>query len=271
VNLYPNAILKGDAVVTDHVVVSEAARVLRIQMNRPEKKNALTPAMYVVLAEALERADADPTIRVITITGVGDVFTSGNDLKDFLDAKAMGANNPIMRFLSAIADVRKPLIAEVNGLAVGVGVTMLLHCDLVYAAEGAVFQLPFVNLGVVPEAASSLLLPRMMGHQRAAEVLFFGSRFDVQAARQLGLVNGIHPHERLADVVAEKAGALAAKPPQALRLTKELLKGEAYHSEVAARMEEERVLFEQQLGSPEAREAMSAFFEKRAADFSRFS
>lgn len=256
--------------MTDQILVSESARVLRIQMNRPEKKNALTRAMYTALAGAIEKADADPAIRVITLTGVGDVFTSGNDLKDFLDAQAMGPDNPVIRFLSAIADVRKPLIAGVNGLAVGVGVTLLLHCDLVYAAQGALFQLPFVNLGVVPEAASSLLLPRMAGHHRAAELLFFGKAFDAEAALQFGLVNSVHPGDALGGVLAERAAALAAKPPQALRMAKELLKGEAYRSEVAARIEQERVLFERQLSSPEAREAMSAFLEKRAADFSRF-
>jgi enoyl-CoA hydratase/carnithine racemase len=257
--------------VTDHIVVSQAARVMGIQMNRPDKKNALTRGMYVALAEAIEQAENDPTVRVITITGVDDVFTSGNDLKDFLDAQAGGPNNPVMRFLAAIANARKPLIAGVNGLAVGIGVTLLLHCDLVYAAEGAAFQLPFVNLGVVPEAASSLLLPRIMGHHRAAELLFFGSRFDVHAALQLGLINAIHPRDQLDRVVRENAGALAAKPPQALRLTKELLKGGTYRSDVAARLEEERVHFERQLSSPEAREAMSAFLEKRIPDFSRFS
>jgi enoyl-CoA hydratase/carnithine racemase len=257
--------------VTDHVVVSQAARVLRIQLNRPEKKNALTRAMYVALTEAIERADADPTIRVITLTGVADVFTAGNDLKDFLDSEERGPNSPVMRFLSTIANARKPLIAGVNGLAVGIGVTMLLHCDLAYAAEGVVFQLPFVNLGLVPEAASSLLLPRRVGHHRAAELLFLGNRFDVHAALQLGLINSIHPRELLDQVVAEKAGALADKPPQALRMTKELLKGEKYRSEVAMQIEEERVRFERQLSSPEAREAMSAFLEKRAPDFSRFS
>jgi len=239
-------------------------------MNRPEKKNALTRAMYTALAEAIEEADANQAIRVITLTGVGDVFSSGNDLKDFLDAQAMGPDKPVMRFMSAIADARKPVIAGVNGLAVGIGVTLLLHCDLVYAAQGALFQMPFVNLGVVPEAASSLLLPRMTGHHRAADLLFFGDEFDAEAARQFGLVNSVHPGDALEGVLAERAAALAAKPPEALRLAKELLKGEVYRSEVAARMEQERVHFERQLSSPEAREAMSAFLEKRPADFSRF-
>lgn len=257
--------------MTDHVVVSDAAGVRRVRMNRPEKKNALTRAMYVAMAEAIEQADADPAIRVLVITGTGDVFTSGNDLKDFLEAPAMGSSNPVMRFLSAIAQVRKPLIASVEGLAVGIGVTMLLHCDLVYAAEGAGFQLPFVNLGLVPEGASSLLLPRMIGSHRSAELLFFGDRFDAQAALRLGLVNSLHPRALLDQVVAERASTLAAKPPQALRLTKQLLKAEDLRSEISARLEEERVHFERQLSSPEAREALSAFLEKRAADFSRFS
>ena len=257
--------------MTDHVLVSDAARVLRIQLNRPEKKNALTQAMYASLAAAIEGAEASPAIRVITITGVGDVFTSGNDLKDFLDGRLPGTDSPVMRFLSALANTRKPLIASVNGLAVGIGVTLLLHCDLVYASEDALFQLPFVNLGVVPEAASSLLLPRMVGQHRAAELLFFGNRFDVRTARDLGLVNAVHPRGILDGVVAEHAGSLAVKPPQALRLTKELLKGEVYRSEVAARMKQEELHFERQLGSPEAREAMSAVLEKRAPDFSRLS
>jgi enoyl-CoA hydratase/carnithine racemase len=251
--------------------VSQAVGVLGIQINRAEKRNALTRVMYTALAEALEGADANPAIRVITITGIGDVFTSGNDLTDFLDGRSAGPDNPVMRFLSAIARVRTPLIANVNGLAVGIGVTLLLHCDLVYAAEDAVFQLPFVNLGVVPEAASSLLLPRIMGHHRAAELLFFGNRFDVRTARELGLVNSAHPRSILDGVVAERAATLAHKPPQALRLTKELLKGEVYRSEVAARIAEESVHFERQLSSPEAREAMSAFLAKRAPDFSRLS
>jgi enoyl-CoA hydratase/carnithine racemase len=256
--------------VTDHILVSDTARVRSIQMNRPEKKNALTGAMYTALTAAIGSAEADPAIRVITITGAGDVFTSGNDLKDFLDA-ASGSDKPVMRFLAAIADARKPLIAGVNGLAVGVGVTMLLHCDLVYAAEGAVFQLPFVNLGLVPEAASSLLLPRLVGQHRAAELLLLGNRFDARAALQLGLVNALHPRDSLDQVLADSAGALAAKPPQAMRMTKELLKGEAYRSEVAARLEAERLEFERRLTSPEAREALSAFLEKRSPDFSRFS
>jgi enoyl-CoA hydratase/carnithine racemase len=252
--------------------VSEAARVLRIQLNRPEKKNALTQAMYASLAAAIEAAEASPAIRVITLTGVGDVFTSGNDLKDFLNGRSPEmADNAVTAFLSALANTRKPIIAGVNGLAVGIGVTLLLHCDLVYASEDAIFQLPFVNLGLVPEAASSLLLPRRVGQHRAAELLFFGNRFDVHTARELGLVNSVHPRGLLDGVVAEHAGALAAKPPQALRLTKELLKGEQYRLQVAARMKEEGLHFERQLGSPEAREAMSAVLEKRAPDFSGLS
>jgi enoyl-CoA hydratase/carnithine racemase len=148
---------------------------------------------------------------------------------------------------------------------------MLLHCDLVYAAEGTTFQLPFVNLGVVPEAASSLLLPRLAGHQRASELLLYGDRFDARSALELGLINGIHPRENLDQVLAERVAALAAKPPQALLATKELLKGQAYRLQVAAKIEEERVEFERRLGSPEAREIMSAFLEKRPVDLSRLT
>ena len=257
--------------MTDQVMISVSGRVMRIRMNRPEKKNALTQAMYRGLAQAIERAEADSAVRVMTISGVGEAFTSGNDLKDFLDTPAMGPDAPVMRFLSTLALARKPLIGAVNGLAVGIGVTMLLHCDLVYAVEEAVFQLPFVNLGVVPEAASSLLLPRLVGHQRAAELLFFGDRFDARRALGLGLVNSLHSASALEGAVASAAEALAAKPPGALRLTKELLKGAALRGAVEARMEEERVHFESRLQSAEAREAMQAFLEKRPADFSGFS
>jgi enoyl-CoA hydratase/carnithine racemase len=251
--------------------VSESTAVSRIVINRADKMNALTRAMYTALAEAIVAAEANPAIRAITITGVGGVFTSGNDIRDFLEGRESGPGTPVMRFLAAIATARKPVIAGVNGLAVGIGVTMLLHCDLVYAAQNSLFQLPFVNLGVVPEAASSLLLPRRVGHHRAAELLFFGDRFDAAAAMDLGLVNSLHSREALDGVVAERAAALAAKPPQALRATKELLKNDDARAEVVATMEEERVRFERQLASPEAREAMTAFLEKRAPDYSKLS
>lgn len=174
-----------------------------------------------------------------------------------------------MRFLRAISGAPKPLLAAVNGLAVGIGVTMLLHCDLVYASSDATFQLPFVNLGLVPEAASSLLLPRALGAHRAAELLFFGERFDAEKAREFGIVNSIHARRELDERVAERAAVLAAKPPQALMATKRLLRQGALGAEVSARIEEERVLFESRLGSVEARAAMSAVLQRRPPDPTR--
>jgi enoyl-CoA hydratase/carnithine racemase len=256
--------------MNEHIVVSDTGHVLSLRMNRPEKKNALTHAMYRTLAEAIERADSDPEIRAVTLSGTGSAFTSGNDLADFLGAPANDAVNPAIQFLTAIAKLRKPLVAGVSGLAVGIGVTMLLHCDLVYAAEEATFQMPFVNLGLVPEAASSLLLPRLAGHHRAAELLFFGDRFGAATAKEIGLVNAIYPKDSLDDAIAQHAAALAMKPPTSLRLTKELLKTNP-SAEVSARFAEEQVHMERQLRSPEAREAMEAFLQKRTPDFSRFT
>jgi enoyl-CoA hydratase/carnithine racemase len=255
--------------MTDHVIADVADGILAIRINRPEKKNALTAAMYSALADALERADAEVSVRVVTLTGTDDSFSSGNDIQDFMQQKPTPGETPVLRFLRVISTTRKPLIAAVNGLAVGVGVTMLLHCDLVHAAETATFQLPFVNLGLVPEAASTLLLPRLVGHQRASELMLLGDKFDAAAAQALGFVNAVHPIQALAAAVRERAALLAAKPPSALRLTKALLKSET--AGVAARMAEESVQFAKQLQSPEVQEAFGAFFQRRKPDFSRFA
>jgi enoyl-CoA hydratase/carnithine racemase len=225
--------------------------------------------MYSAMAGALETADLDPAIRVIVITGVDGCFTSGNDVADFLEHPPLANGSQALRFLRAISTAAKPVIAAVNGLAVGIGVTMLLHSDLVYAADTATFQLPFVNLGLVPEAASSMLLPRMAGYHRAAELLLLGERFDARAALDMGLINAIHPAMELATVVQAKAAALDAKPPAALRMTKALLRRDA--ESVQARMAHEGQYFAQQLKSPEAREAMEAFMQRRKPDFSRFA
>ena len=255
--------------MSEQVLTAVSERVLSIRLVRPEKKNALTQAMYAALSAALDAADADQGIRAITITGSGDSFTSGNDLADFLERPPADDESPVMRFLATIARAAKPIVAGVNGLAVGVGVTMLMHCDLVYAAETATFQLPFVNLGLVPEAGSSLLLPRLVGYHRAAELMLLGERFDVATARDIGLVNAACPAAELDALVRARAAALAAKPPAALRLTKALLKGDA--TAVTARIAEESVQFRRLLLAPEAREAMAAFMEKRKPDFSRFA
>ena len=257
--------------MTEHVIISDTGRVRRIEMHRPEKKNALTRAMYRHLTKAIEDAERDPAVRIVTISGTGDAFTSGNDIADFADGRPSDGEVPAMAFLRAISQARKPLLAGVNGHAVGIGVTMLLHCDLVYAAEEATFQLPFVNLGLIPEAASSLLLPMRVGHHRAAELLFFGNKFDARTAHELGLVNAIYARETLQSTLDERAAALAQKPPESLRLTKELLKGGAFAAAVSARLAEERSHFEKRLLSPEAREAMEAFAQKRTPDFSRFT
>lgn len=254
--------------MSDLIATKVEERILTIRINRPEKKNALLLDMYTAMSEALSHADGDNAIRAICITGTGDVFTSGNDIGDFQRSPPTGSDSPVMVFLNTIARVSKPLLAAVNGVAVGIGTTLLLHCDLVYASPNARFQLPFVNLGLVPEAASSLLLPRMIGHQRAAELLLLGEPFDAGTAANIGLVNGIAPLDDLLEKTLERARALASKPPAAMRLTKGLLKGN--QNEVLERIDLEAGHFLERLGSAEAAEALQAFIEKRPPDFSRF-
>ena len=256
--------------MSEHIVVETAEGVMTLRMNRPEKKNALTNAMYARLAEALGTAADDSAVRVVVITGSSGIFTSGNDLADFLNAPSMAEEAPVTRFLKAISTFPKPLIAAVAGVAVGVGTTMLLHCDLVYAADTAVLQLPFVNIGLVPEAASSLLLPRLVGPAKAAELLYFGGNLDAREAERLGIVNKVVAADALQALVAERAAALAAQPAAAVRATKQLLRHAATHT-VAERMAEEGKIFGARLRSPEAIEAMTAFMEKRKPDFSRFA
>ena len=244
-------------------------RVLRIEMARPEKKNALTQEMYGAMADALAAADGDPQVRVALIHGARDCFTAGNDLKDFLNRPPQSEANPTPRFLRGIATFGKPLVAAVNGAAVGIGTTMLLHCDLVYAAPGARFQMPFVPLGLVPEAGSSFLLPYIAGYQRAAELLLLGQPFDADKAYAAGFVTAIVPESELFERARERALAIAALPPAAVRATKALMRSH-FWPRVAEAMKEEGRVFSERLSSPEAREAMAAFFEKRKPDFSRF-
>ncbi|HTW68708.1 MAG TPA: enoyl-CoA hydratase [Acetobacteraceae bacterium] len=255
--------------MADTVVVSQDGSVVEIRLNRPEKKNALTRAMYEAVSAALERAEADAAIRVALLTGTGDAFTSGNDVKDFQERGADRAPRGGSRFLPVISSFQKPLIAAVNGAAIGVGTTMLLHCDLVLAARSARFVMPFTNLGLVPEAASTLLVPRLLGHQRASALLLLGEPLDAETAFAWGLVNRVVDDASLMSVAYETAQRLAALPPQAVRLTKRLLKHGA--PDVAGRIEEEIALFGERLASPEAQEAFAAFMEKRKPDFSRFS
>jgi enoyl-CoA hydratase/carnithine racemase len=254
--------------MSENILTELSGGILRIEMHRPEKRNALTSAMYAAMADALDRAAREEAVRVVLIHGQPGVFTAGNDLTDFLNGPGE-PDRPVFHFLRGIAAAPKPLIAAVSGNAVGVGTTMLLHCDLVYAGASARFQLPFVNLGLCPEAASSLLLPRLVGHQRAAELLLFGEPFDAARAREIGLVNAIHPEAELMDAALERAHKLATQPAASLRATKMLLK-KAQAAMVTQAMQDEGVIFQQQLASPEAKEAFSAFLEKRKPDFSRF-
>jgi enoyl-CoA hydratase/carnithine racemase len=256
---------------SDAVNVSVKDRIAQIEINRPEKKNALSLAMYVALADAFERADEDPAVRVVLIQGQPNVFTSGNDLKDFMqfNADEPFESGAIYRFLCAISGASKPVIAAVNGAAIGIGVTLLLHCDLVYAGESAVLQLPFVNLGLCPEAASSYLLPRLVGYQRAAELLLFGEAISARYARELGLVNEVLRDDEVQARALTRARELAAQPPSSLRITKRLLKqGQA--TDVLRVMSEEGSHFRARLSSAEAKEAFAAFMGKRKPDFSRF-
>jgi len=253
-----------------HVRVEKKDRVLRIELARPEKKNALSPDMYAALASAFEAADADADVRALLIHGTSGCFTSGNDVKDFLELDRGPADSPASGFLRAIAAAKKPVVAAVGGPAVGVGTTMLLHFDLIYAAPNARFQLPFVPLGLLPEAASSLLLPVLAGYQRAAELLLLGQPFTAQKAQAAGIVTEVVPEGDLLEYARTAALALAALPPASVRMTKALMK-RALAPAVRERMQEELGLFGERLRSPEAKEALSAFMEKRKPDFSRFS
>ena len=239
--------------------ITRQNHILRIQLNRPRKKNALTPAMYDSLREAIERADADADIHVITLTGSGDSFCAGNDLNTFLDDPA---SDTAARFIKAIAGARTPIVAAVNGVAVGVGVTMLLHCDLVYAAEDAKFNFAFIDLGLLPEAASTYLLPRLLGYSGAAELLLLGEAFSADKARQCGIVNQVVAAEALEQLAQSKAAQLAAKPAEALRQTKMLLRRGSAKA-VGETMALELSMISERLVSAEVRGIMQAFFERR--------
>ena len=236
--------------------------VLTLTINRVDKKNSFTPAMYAAMAEGLEQAKTDPAIRVTVIQGDVTVFSAGNDISDFLQQPAATQDSPVYRFLHGIARFPKPLIAAVCGPAVGIGTTMLLHCDLVYAGDNAMFSLPFVNLGLCPEAGSSLLLPRLMGHQRAAEALLLGEPFMAEAALEVGLVNRVVPPTECNAIAQAQARKLAAKPLASLVETKRLMKL-GQDGAIIERMAEEGASFGRMLREPAAREAFAAFMDKR--------
>ena len=257
--------------MSEHVRIVTEDGVLRITLARPEKKNSLTQPMYTELANALTRAETDASVRVVLLEAEGDAFTAGNDLGDFaavasgkLDRNAMTT----VQFLDALAHARKPLVAAVNGLAVGIGVTMLLHCDLVFVADDAKLSTPFVNLALVPEAASSVLLQARIGYARAYAMFALGEPIDGRTAASIGLANASLPASEVRGAALAAAKKLASKPLGALQATKQLMRDGAA---IAAVMKKESEIFGARLSSPETAEALRAFAERRAPDFSKFS
>lgn len=243
--------------------------MLELTLNRPEKKNALTLAMYHQLSEALQSADEDPAVRVILLSGAGECFTAGNDIGDFIAAlNQPDGVNAALHFLQTVSRLKKPLVAAVPGVAVGIGTTLLLHCDLVFASEQARFQLPFTRLGLVPEGGASYLLPQLLGHRQAFELLVLGEAIGALRAQQLGIVNQVYPADQLLTQARAQAATLAALAPESVRRSKAMLR---MHQQQALQqvLVYEVEQFAERLQSPEAHEALRAFMEKRAADFSR--
>jgi enoyl-CoA hydratase/carnithine racemase len=240
--------------------------VATVAFNRPQKKNAITAAMYQSAADALKEAGANDAVRVIVITGDGGCFTAGNDLEDFLQNPPQGDDSPVLQFMNALRTTVKPVIAAVPGLAIGIGTTLLMHADLVYTATTAKFAMPFAQLGLCPEFASSVLLPRIAGYQRAAEKLMLGEPFDAAEAEKMGLVNRVLPAEELMPFVQAQAAKLAALPAESLRVTKQLMKVDL-QTPVAAAMLTEMQHFQRMLNGPDAKEAFTAFLEKRKPVF----
>ena len=250
--------------MSEHITQSLENRVLTLTINRPERKNALTQAMYAALADAINGANGDKAIRAIIITGQGELFTAGNDLTDFAGNMNDG-EPPVARFLAAIRDAEKPLIAAVNGPAIGVGLTMLLHCDIAYAADTADFRAPFTALGLVPEAGSSLLLPLTVGNSMANDILLAGRVLTAEEALASGLVSRVLPAAELLSAAQKTAAAIAASAPTAMRRSKALIR--ANRDAVKARMDAEGKIFGEQLKSPEFAEAAAAFAQKRKPVF----
>jgi enoyl-CoA hydratase/carnithine racemase len=250
------------------LLIDTAQRVMTITFNRVDKKNSFTKAMYADMAQALMQAENDNAINVVVFQGHETVFSSGNDIADFLKAPPSSQDSPVFKFLRAISTFSKPVVAAVCGPAVGIGTTLLFHCDLVYAGDNAAFSMPFVNLGVCPEAGSSLLAPQRMGYGRAAEALLLGEPFMAEAALEMGFVSRIVPPAEATALAQRQAQKLAAKPMSSLLETKRLMKqGQA--DLLAQRMAEEGVIFSRMLGEPAAQEALTAFMTKRKPDFSQ--
>ncbi|WIF68820.1 enoyl-CoA hydratase [Metapseudomonas otitidis] len=257
--------------MSEHIHLERNQGLLTLRMDREDKKNALTRAMYGALADALDAADEDRSVRAVLITGSETCFTSGNDVADFIQAPPSGLDSEVFRFMKALFDFSKPVVAAVSGPAVGIGTTLLLHCDLVYVARDAKLKMPFVNLGLCPEYGSSLILPRLLGHARAAELLLLGEAFTGEQAAAWGIAN-----EALADGAAtlararEMAQRFEQLAPSAVAVSKRLMR-EPGREELRRVIMEEGELFGQRLRTPEAIEALSAFMQRRKPDFSKFA
>jgi enoyl-CoA hydratase/carnithine racemase len=252
----------------NELLIERTGSILRVQFNRPAKKNAMTVAMYSGLAALLDDADKDDNINVVLLYGAGDCFTAGNDLEDFMKNPPSPGDSPQGQLISALIDFGKPLVAAVHGVAIGGGTTILTHFDFVYAAENTKFQLPFINLAVVPEFGSSYLLPRQLGYLQAAELLMLGEPFNAARANELGLVTAVVPGPEVIARATETAQKLARKPSGALRACKDLLKRPA-REQLKRSVARETEEFAARVRSADAKEAISAFLEKRAPDFAR--
>ncbi len=252
------------------IITGKKDGILTIEFNRPDKKNSITAAMYKMMADAIAEGEKDPAVRVILFRGQKEMFSAGNDLEDFMNVREDVEERPVAQFLRNLATAAKPVIAAVSGMAIGIGVTMLLHCDQIYAARETKFSMPFAKLGLCPEFGSSKLLPEMIGYARTAELLFFGEAFTAEQALEMGLINKVLPPDDLMHYAYAQAAKLVVLPPSSLRTTKYLMKARNTDS-VTAQMIEENKFFSAMLQAPEAKEAFAAFFERRKPDFSRFS
>jgi len=250
----------------DEIVAERSGSILRVELNRPAKKNAMTSAMYVSLAKVFEDAGKDERTRVVLWYGAGDSFSAGNDLEDFLEHPPGPGESPQASLMKALIDFDKPLIAAVHGAAIGGGTTMLIHCDFVYASETAKFQLPFINLALVPEFGSSFVLPARIGHIRAAELILLGLPFDARRAADLGLVTQVVPDQNLLGTATETARKIATKPAGALQACKRLMK-RPFREQIKAAIKAENEEFSAQVRTADAKEALTAFLEKRAPHF----
>src|SRR5271163_1232419 len=252
----------------DEIITEQSESVLRVQLNRPTKKNAMTSRMYATLADVFNNAATDESTRVVLWHGAGDSFSAGNDIEDFLENPPGPGESPQARLMEALVNFDKPLVAAVHGAAIGGGTTMLTHCDFIYAGESSKFQMPFINLGVVPEFGSSCSVPARIGHLRAAELLLLGVPFDARRAAELGLVTQVTSDKDVMSRATLTAQKLAAKPALALQASKRLMK-RPFGDQIRAAMKAENEEFSVQVRSDDAKEAFKAFLEKRKPDFTR--